>query len=208
MKTKLHLLAAGIFLVPLGTGWSQSTLQFSANYYYGVENAGSVILTVQRTEDSDAVVSVDYASADGTATNGLDYATTNGTLTFLAGETNQVIAVPILNDGIVEATDTVLVAGGVCATGGRAVNGSMTDRVAIDRAITVESLMGQKVTIIQGYPLPGTTNGDGAIRCVDLANRASLPSPTAGPISTIRSGRIIPVGPTASDHLRALTEMM
>ena len=28
--------------------------------------------------------------------------------------------------------------------------------------------------MIQGYQLPGTTNGDGAIRCVYLANGASL----------------------------------
>ncbi len=70
--------------------------------------------------------------------------------------------------------DSVLVAGGVYATGGRAVYGSMTNQVAIDRAITVESLMGPEVTIIQGYQLPGTTNGPAAVRCVYLANGALL----------------------------------
>ena len=50
----------------------------------------------------------------------------------------------------------------------------MNNRVAIDRAITVESLMGPEVTIIQGRQVPGTTNGDGAIRCVYLTNGASL----------------------------------
>ena len=47
-------------------------------------------------------MSVDYASANGTAIAGSDYTATNGTLTFAAGETNQTIAVPILNDGFVE----------------------------------------------------------------------------------------------------------
>ena len=70
--------------------------------------------------------------------------------------------------------DTVLVAGGVYATGGRAVSGSLTNRVAIDRAITVESLMGPDVTIIQGHQVPDLTNGDGAIRCVYLTDGASL----------------------------------
>jgi len=102
MRTKLNLLAAGIFLAALGTGLGQSTLQFSTNYYYVAENAGSVILTVQRTGDPNAVVSVDYASANGTALAGSDYTATTGTLNFAAGETNQTIAVTILNDGIAE----------------------------------------------------------------------------------------------------------
>lgn len=106
MKTKLKLLAAGSFLAAFSTVLAQSTLQFSTNYYYVAENAGSVILTVQRTGDTNGVVSVDYTTADGTATAGLDYTATYGTLTFAAGETNQSIIVPILNDGLVETIET------------------------------------------------------------------------------------------------------
>ena len=91
-----------LFLTALGTGLGQTTLQFSTNIYYVTENAGSVILTVQRTGDTNAAVSVDYASANGTAIAGSDYTATSGTLTFAAGETNQTLAVPILNDGLVE----------------------------------------------------------------------------------------------------------
>ena len=104
MKTNLNLLAAGIFLAAVHAGFGQSTLQFSTNLYYVAENAGSVILTVQRTGDTNAAVSVDYASTNGTAIAGSDYTATSGTLTFAAGETNQTIAVPILNDGLVEPT--------------------------------------------------------------------------------------------------------
>lgn len=46
--------------------------------------------------------------------------------------------------------------------------------MAIERAITVESLMGPEVTVIQGSQVPGTTNGDGAVRCVYLADGARL----------------------------------
>ena len=104
MKTKLNLLASGIFLAALGTGFGQSTLQFSASTYTVAESAGAVTLAVQRLNDPNTTVSVDYATADGTATNGLKYTAVAGTLAFGAGETNQIIVVPILNNGFVDGT--------------------------------------------------------------------------------------------------------
>jgi len=84
-------------------------LQLAASAYSVAENAGTVSLTVRRLSDTNAAVTVDYATANGTATAGSDYTATNGTLTFLAGETNQTITVPILNDGLVESTETFTV---------------------------------------------------------------------------------------------------
>jgi poly(3-hydroxybutyrate) depolymerase len=81
-----------------------STIQFSANSYTVAESAGTVVLTVQRTNDLNTLVSVDYATADGTATNGLKYTAVAGTLAFHAGETNQILVVPILNNGLVEGS--------------------------------------------------------------------------------------------------------
>jgi polyhydroxybutyrate depolymerase len=73
------------------------------------ENAGTATLSVRRLNDTDTVVSVDYATADGSATNGLKYISTNGTLAFAAGETNKAIVVPILNEGFVEGSKTFTV---------------------------------------------------------------------------------------------------
>jgi hypothetical protein len=73
-----------------------------------------------------------------------------------------------------EPGDTVLVTNGVYATRGRAVSGSLTNRVAIDKAITVQSVMGPQATLIVGAPAPGGTNGDGAIRCVYVGSNAVL----------------------------------
>lgn len=102
MKTRINLLANGILMATLSTGFGQSTLQFSAATYTVAESAGAVTLTVQRVNDFGTVVSVDFATADGTATNGLKYTGTSGTLTFAAGRTNQTIEVPILNNALVD----------------------------------------------------------------------------------------------------------
>jgi poly(3-hydroxybutyrate) depolymerase len=106
MKTQLNLLTAGIFLAAVNAGFGQSTLQFTATSCTVVESAAAVALVVQRVNDPNTVVSVDYATADGTATNGLKYTAVAGTLAFGAGETNQTILVPILNNGLVDGTKT------------------------------------------------------------------------------------------------------
>ncbi len=71
--------------------------------------------------------------------------------------------------------DYVVVTNGVYATGGMVVAGDLTNRIAITNAITVESVNGPGVTIIQGGN--GTTSlllGNSAVRCAWLTNGATL----------------------------------
>jgi hypothetical protein len=70
--------------------------------------------------------------------------------------------------------DTVLVTNGVYATGGRAVYGTMTNRVTVDRPVTLTSINGPESTIIQGAKGTNGYNSDGAVRCVYLASGATL----------------------------------
>ena len=106
MKTK-SCYSLATLMVSLGTvTWTQaaSIIQFTASSYTVAESVGAATLTVQRTGDPNTVVGVDYTTVDGTATNGLKYTVVSGTLAFGAGETNQTIVVPILDEGFVEAT--------------------------------------------------------------------------------------------------------
>jgi surface-anchored protein len=70
------------------------------------EAAGSATLTVRRTRGSDGAVTVDYATGGGSATAGADYTAAAGTLTFADGQTARTFTVPILNDTVVEGSET------------------------------------------------------------------------------------------------------
>lgn len=72
------------------------------------------------------------------------------------------------------AGDEIIVTNGVYASGGRAIHGTMTNRVAVDKPLRLRSVNGPQSTVIEGYQVPSATNGDGAVRCVYLTNGASL----------------------------------
>lgn len=91
--------------------------------------------------------------------------------------TNWVTAATNIQAAIDASTpgDLVLVTNGTYQTGGRVATGSATtNRVVIDKAITVKSVNGFSFTTIRGAFHPGGTNGNAAIRCVWMTNNAVL----------------------------------
>ena len=96
------------------------------------------------------------------ATNGNDSA--DGTSWATAKQTIQAaIDIAVTND-------IVLVNNGVYATGGRVANGALTNRIAIDKPITVLSVNGPAVTAIQGNKPIGLR----AVRCAYVGTNATL----------------------------------
>src|SRR6266581_4593349 len=100
----IHCLIMAFALGATTNGFGQATLQFSTSSYSVPENAPNVILIVQRAADTNTAVGVDYATVDGTATNGLKYTAVSGTLAFATNETRKIIAIPILNNSVVDGT--------------------------------------------------------------------------------------------------------
>ncbi len=82
------------------------TLQLSGVNYSVNEGGGSVILTIMRTNGSFGDVSVGYSATDGSAVNGNDYSLTDGRIYFADGQRGQTLNIKIIDDKLVENTET------------------------------------------------------------------------------------------------------
>jgi uncharacterized repeat protein (TIGR01451 family)/uncharacterized delta-60 repeat protein len=86
-----------------------SLVGFSGPSYTVNENAiaGYASITVLRSGTTNSSVSIDYLTRPGTATAPEDYTNVTDTLTFAPGETLKTFQVPIVNDALVEGSETV-----------------------------------------------------------------------------------------------------
>jgi CSLREA domain-containing protein len=80
-------------------------LQFSAPDYSAREDSGAATLTVTRTGDTSAAMTVDYATEPGTASDRSDYDAAYGTLRFAPGETQKSFQVLVNRDSLADGTE-------------------------------------------------------------------------------------------------------
>ncbi len=73
------------------------------------ERAGTVTFTVTRSGTLTNPSSVNFATANGTATAGSDYVALSGTINFAAGEATRTVTVSVLDDTVVEQSETFVV---------------------------------------------------------------------------------------------------
>ena len=103
-----------------GHGREQGTYTLSVTLVQAPPAKGIEVADAEATEGLDAQilfrvtlgrassepVTVSYVTADGTAVAGEDYEATSGTLTFAAGETEQTVAVTIIDDAVEDSGET------------------------------------------------------------------------------------------------------
>ena len=91
-----------------GAAPQPGTLALAPASYTVAESVGNVTVHVTRTGGADGAVSVNYAATAGTATAGTDFTPTSGTLNWANGDSaDKTFQVAVLNDTVVESTETV-----------------------------------------------------------------------------------------------------
>ncbi len=85
-------------------------VQFASSSSSGLETVTTALVNVALSSVQTQAVTVQFSASSGTASNGLDYVLVPDTLTFNPGETNKAISIQIINDGVEEADETIIVA--------------------------------------------------------------------------------------------------
>ena len=119
----------------------------------GDSGTANLEFMVTLTLASGQQVTVDYATADGAGVDaaiaGTDYTTTSGTLTFVAGETAQILNVPIIGDVIYETDETFTVTLSGPSVGSVLGSATVTGTITDDENEPTLSIAPSRVSVIE-----------------------------------------------------------
>jgi polyhydroxybutyrate depolymerase len=110
LRSRLFLGLASVLLfsTPL-FAQEDPSISFEKTTYKIEESDGNAVITIIRGGDTSQSITVEYITEDGTAIGGDDYEPVAGKLSFESGEEAKQLEVPILNDGLQERTETIMI---------------------------------------------------------------------------------------------------
>lgn len=133
------LASRSVFILGCGLVWliarvaalgAAGTIEFASfGELDAVEWEPSLGIEVRRSDDTDAMASVSFATEDGSAKSGIDYMSKEGVLTFAPGETSKFIAVTLLDNGRIDGDRTFRVR--LFAPGGAILGSAVTFTIRI-----------------------------------------------------------------------------
>ena len=148
----------------LNQSTGSSGIQLSASSYSGSENGGTITITVNRTGDTSGSASASFRTSDvaglqsctvanGRASERCDYVTALGTVRFAAGESSKTITIPLINDVLIEGSETftISLSNAVGATLGSSTAATVTILDNDSAAATVNPIDGVEFFIRQQY---------------------------------------------------------
>ena len=119
--------AVGSSATATGTVLENDVLTFSVTAPDVQEADGTATFTGSLSSASPYRIVVPYGTSDGTATAGADYVETTGELVFEPGETEKAVVVQVMDDDLVEGTETLLLSMTVVPVGSRAFGSSAAE---------------------------------------------------------------------------------
>ena len=178
---------------PFTAFWTKDGQPVQGNGHYST--SGTTSLTINNLGPADGgayqvVVTNSYGSATSTVSQLVVHAVNAAGTLPVAPYATWATAATNIQDAInvASAGDVVLVTNGVYACGGLVLSGGLTNRVAINQALTVMSVNGAAATEIQGAWDPNSGNGPEAVRCAYIANGAWLIGFTLANGATLATG--------------------
>jgi uncharacterized delta-60 repeat protein len=90
---------------------------FAQTTFRAAEDGGGGAVILQRWGNTNTAFSVDWFARSGTALAGVDFVGVTNTIQFAAGETSKVVTVPLLDDGLLEEAESILLSFGEFTSG-------------------------------------------------------------------------------------------
>jgi hypothetical protein len=164
---------------PFSWAWTKDRLALQGGGHYSSANTSDLVINGFGLDDAggyQVVVSNAFGMATSQVVQVSVHCVDASGATPVPPYSTWTTAAATIQDAIeaAKAADVILVTNGIYAAGGKVMSGTLTNRVALDKAVLVSSVNGPEVTIIEGQWDLASTNGPGAVRCAWMTNEAGL----------------------------------